>query len=122
MREKPRLNVFRNFRQAWWGFKDAWQHEAVFRVELICISILFVVALLLPLPWPRRVILALSLFLVPVAEIINTALERVVDLVTLEFHDLAKRAKDLGSTLVVAAILVVAVIWGAVLGLHFSGN
>ena len=121
MREKPALNPWRNLRQAWSGFKDAFRCEAVFRVELAAVACLMVVALFLPLaPW-RRAVLALSPLLVPLAEIVNTAIERVVDLVTLERRDLAGRAKDLGSTLVVAAILVVALIWGVVLGLWAAG-
>ena len=56
-------------------------------------------------------ILSSSLFLVLIAELVNSAIERVVDLVTSEIHPLAKEAKDLGSSVVFVTIMMVSVIW-----------
>lgn len=67
------------------------------------------------LPFVCLAILRLSLFLPLIAEAVNSALERTVDLVTLEFNPLAKQAKDLGSAAVFLTILLTILIWACTL-------
>jgi len=64
--------------------------------------------------------LFVSLFIPLMAEIANSAIERVVDLVTKDYHILAKRAKDAGATLVFFSFVILAFIWGAVLAVAFG--
>jgi diacylglycerol kinase (ATP) len=64
-------------------------------------------------------ILFISLFIPILAEVANSAIERVVDLVTLDYHIMAKRAKDVGATLVLLSIFVTLLIWSSVLVILF---
>jgi diacylglycerol kinase (ATP) len=61
-----------------------------------------------------KAIIFLSMFIPIIAEVINSAIERVVDLVTLEYHDMAKRAKDMGSLIVFMSFVFMICIWGVV--------
>jgi diacylglycerol kinase (ATP) len=82
---------------------------------------LVVVAVLAPLGWmlgangAQRALLIGSLVLVLIVELINSAIEATVDRISLERHDLAKRAKDLGSAAVMLSIATAALVWGLVL-------
>ena len=97
------------------GLAAAARHEDAFRQELI------VVAVLAPLGWVlgasgiERALLIGSLMLVLVVELLNSAVEATVDRVSLEDHNLAKRAKDLGSAAVMLSIANAAVVWLLVL-------
>jgi diacylglycerol kinase (ATP) len=73
--------------------------------------ILGITAWVLPISFGYSSILFLSLFLPILAEVANSALERVVDLVTQDYHILAKQAKDAGATLVLLSLIVMAMIW-----------
>ena len=73
-------------------------------------------ALLLPLPLGERALLIATLLLVLVVELLNSAIEAVVDRVGLEKHELSKRAKDLGSAAVFLSCVIVIVVWGCIAG------
>jgi len=96
------------------GLRAAWRHEAAFRHECV------VGALLAPLAFvfgetPTQIALLIGvLLLVLIVELLNTAIEAVVDLMTLEPHPLAGQAKDLGSAAVGLAIVLASVTWGLV--------
>jgi len=89
--------------------------EAAFRQELA------LAAVLIPLGWylgdsgVERALLAGSVLLVLIVELLNSAVEAVVDRVSLEDHALSKRAKDLGSAAVMLALVNAAVVWMLVL-------
>ena len=70
-----------------------------------------VVAWVLPVSFGYSAILFVSLFLPVLAEVANSAIERVVDLVTTDYHILAKQAKDAGATLVLLSLIVTTLIW-----------
>jgi diacylglycerol kinase (ATP) len=74
----------------------------------------------LPISFGYASILFLSLFIPILAEVANSALERVVDLVTQDYHILAKQAKDAGATLVLLSLILMALIWASVLLLAFE--
>ena len=78
-----------------------------------------IVAWNLNLAFHLQAILSLSLFIPIMAEVTNSSIERVVDLVTLEYHELAKRAKDTGATLVFISLILTAAIWASVLYIGF---
>lgn len=104
------------------GFRAAWQNEAAFREEAMLTIVLTPVALLLPVTGLEKLLLILSLLLLVLVELLNSAVEAVVDRIGPEFHPLSGRAKDLGSAAVLIACLILGLTWlfiavPAVLGL-----
>lgn len=97
------------------GLKAAWRHEAAFRLEVIIFSMMAPVGLWLGDDSVERVLLISSLFIAMVAELMNSAIESVVDRIGLDIHDLSKRAKDIGSAAVFVAIVNLVVVWVLVL-------
>lgn len=85
--------------------------ESAFRQELVVAAILGPVALLLPLPFLHKGILLAALFLVLITELLNSAIEAVVDRISFEDHELAKRAKDMGSAAVLLSLITCVVLW-----------
>lgn len=102
-------------RNSWQGLRLAWRLEAAFRQEMLLVVILLPVALLLPLTTTERVLLVASLALVLIVELLNSAIEAVVDRVSLEYHELSGRAKDIGSAAVLLTLLLMFFTWGVVL-------
>ncbi|MCE0733202.1 diacylglycerol kinase [Halomonas sp. G15] len=103
------------------GLKAAWRHESAFRQELtLCL-------LLLPLVWwvgdgPVEWILLLgSCAIVLIVELLNSAIESVVDRIGPERHELSGRAKDLGSAAVMLSLLLAGLTWLLLLGQKFFG-
>lgn len=92
---------------AYRGLVAAFSHEAAFRQELILAILLLPFAFYLDLLRIERVLLVLVTVLVLIAELINSAIEAVVDRIGPEFHELSGRAKDMGS----AAVLVCLALW-----------
>lgn len=97
------------------GLRAAWQTESAFRQELSLAILLLPLALWLGQTWTERALLAGSVLLVLIVELLNTAIEYTVDRVSLERHDLSKTAKDLGSAAVLLTLLLCALVWAAVL-------
>jgi diacylglycerol kinase (ATP) len=93
------------------GLKSAFKYEAAFRQELLLAAILIPVAFYLDVTQLERILLIAPVFLVIIVEIINSAIEAVVDRISLEKHELAGRAKDLGSAAVLIALLLTVYIW-----------
>jgi diacylglycerol kinase (ATP) len=103
------------FRYSIEGFRAAWQHEHAFRQEMMVAVPATVVALLLKISAFEKLALIVVLGLVLLVELINAAIEAVVDRVSLERHPLSKAAKDLGSAAVALAIAIAAATWAVVL-------
>lgn len=97
------------------GFKAAFKHEDAFRQEVFLAVILIPLALYLETEALHRILMIGSIFLVLIVELLNSAVEAVVDRVSIERHALAKRAKDIGSAAVFVALTNVVVTWGLVL-------
>ena len=97
------------------GLQAAWRHEHAFRQELIVGAVLTIVALLLPVSAFQKLVLVASMVLVLIVELINSAIEAVVDRVSLERHPLSKNAKDFGSAAVMLAVLISCAAWAVVL-------
>lgn len=100
---------------SWRGVVIAWRDEAAFRLEIILATVLVAVACVLPVSGGARALLIFSVLLIPVVELLNTAVEAVVDLATDEQKPLAAKAKDCGSAAVLAVIIAAAAAWGTVL-------
>ncbi len=88
------------------GLRSAWKHEHAFRQEVMVIVPAAVVAVLLPVTGMERLLLLASMVLVLVVELLNSAIEAVVDRVSLERHPLSKNAKDFGSAAVLLTCLL----------------
>jgi len=100
---------------SWQGLSAAWRHEAAFRQEL-CLSIVLIpLGLYLGENGVEKALLVASVMLLPLVEILNSAIEAVVDRGGLEHHELAGRAKDMGSAAVALAIALLLVVWILVL-------
>ncbi|MES2742214.1 MAG: diacylglycerol kinase [Pseudomonadota bacterium] len=97
------------------GFKSAWRHEHAFRQELVLGLIGTVVALLLKISAFEKLVLIGVMLLVLIVELINSAIEAVVDRISLERHPLSKNAKDFGSAAVFLACLLALASWAVIL-------
>lgn len=97
------------------GLRAAWQHEDAFRQEVWIASIAIVVALLSPTGSIGKALMIASVLLVPIVELLNSAIEAAVDRTSLERHPLAKRAKDVASAAVLLSIVNAVVVWSLVL-------
>ena len=100
---------------SWLGFKAAYKNEAAFRQELWLAILLMPVALYLGETLLDKAILISSLLFVLIVELLNSAIEAVVDRIGDEVHELSGRAKDMGSTAVFIAISMAVIIWIGVL-------
>ena len=107
--------VWNAFNYSLSGLKAAYLCEDAFRQEVWLALLLIPTACLLPVPWLGRGLMIASVLLVLVVELLNSAIEAVVDRVSLENHRLAKRAKDIGSAAVLVALVDVALVWALVL-------
>ena len=97
------------------GFRAAYKHEDAFRQELHLAIVLIPLALWLPASHIGKALMVGSVLLVIIVELINSAIEATVDRISLENHDLAKRAKDIGSSAVLVSLVNVIIVWGLVL-------
>ena len=115
MRNQPKYNFFKNTSYALNGLKDLIQTETSFKLELILVIFSLPVIYLVDVSVTNKILMFISLMGLLIAEATNSAIERVVDLVTLEHHTMAGRAKDVGSTIVFLSIGVFCVTWAIVL-------
>lgn len=97
------------------GFRQAWHEEAAFRQEVALGAVLLPLALWLPVSLAERLALVGSMALVLIVELINSAIEAVVDRVSFDRHELSQRAKDLGSAAVMLSLVLAGFCWLAVL-------
>ncbi|MDY0365638.1 MAG: diacylglycerol kinase [Arcobacteraceae bacterium] len=111
IRNQPKYNFFKNSTYALNGLKDIVQNESSFKIELILAFLLLPIVLVLDISTTYKLLMYLSFMAILVAEAINSAIERVVDLVTLEYHPMAKKAKDVGSAIVFLSIVNCIVVW-----------
>ncbi|MDH5765090.1 MAG: diacylglycerol kinase [Gammaproteobacteria bacterium] len=100
---------------SWQGLKSACIHEAAFRQELLLAVILIPLACWLAETGVELALLIASVMLVLIIEIINSAIEAVVDRFGDELHDLSGRAKDQGSAAVALALINLVLVWLAVI-------
>lgn len=97
------------------GFKAAYQHEDAFRQEVWLSLVMIPLTFYLEAETLHRILMVGSVLLVMIVELLNSAVEAVVDRVSIERHALAKRAKDIGSAAVLLALINLAVVWGLIL-------
>ncbi|MBX3618398.1 MAG: diacylglycerol kinase [Rhizobacter sp.] len=101
------------------GLKGAYQGESAFRQETWLAVVLIPLAFWVGRSWIEVALLAGSVLLVMIVELLNSAVEAAIDRVSFELHALSKRAKDLGSAAVFLALVLCACVWGAALWHRF---
>ena len=113
--------IFKATQWSMQGLRAAWLHESSFRLEV------YLFVLLAPLGWwlgqtpVERVLLIGSMMLVLSVELLNSAVEAVIERYGPEFHELAGRAKDMGSAAVFVVMMNVLLTWGAILAPRLFG-
>jgi len=100
---------------SWSGLKAAFRNEAAFRQELLLVAVLAPLALWLGETGTERAVLLATAGSVLVVELLNSAVEAVVDRIGPEHHELAGRAKDLGSAAVLVCLLLTGAAWALVI-------
>ena len=117
---KPKYSFIKNTKYALSGLKDMILTEKSFRIELILFLILNCIVFISPFKFNYIIILSLSLFIPLFSEIINSAIERVVDLYSSEYNELAKKAKDIGAFLVFLSFMVTIIIWIIIISINLN--
>jgi len=115
MRNQPKYHFLKNSSYALKGLIDVYKHETSFKIELIVGIILLPALFYFDLTTTQKLLMFTSMMGVAIAEVINSAIERVVDLVTLDHHIMAGKAKDVGSAIVFLSISVFVIVWGVIL-------
>jgi len=110
--QHPVRHFWNAFRWSMKGIRSALKTEVAFRQEVCIAAILIPVAILLPVAALNRVLLITAVLLVLIVELLNSALEAIVDLVSPDYHELAGKAKDCGSAAVFISLISGALIWG----------
>lgn len=100
------------------GLRTAWG-ETAFRQEAIAALVLVPAAFWLGRSWVETALLAGTVVLLMVVELLNTGIEAAIDRIGPEWHELSKRAKDMGSAAVLLSLLLCAGVWGAALYQRF---
>jgi len=96
------------------GIVAAWRHEAAFRQELTAMLIMLPFAFWLGETVLQHIVLITSCLLVIIVELINSAIEAIVDRIGPELHELSGRAKDMGSAAVLFSLILVILSWGLI--------
>ncbi len=119
MHMKPGATGFRRIKDAtrysWFGLKAAWINEAAFRQEVSLLLILALVTLFLPVTGLERLAMVGSLWWILIVELLNSAIEAIVDRIGSERHELSGRAKDMGSAAVLLSTIMAACVWIGIL-------
>lgn len=101
------------------GLKAAWAHEAAFRQEVVLALLMLPIALVADITTIERLLLILTLFIVLIVELLNSAVEAVVDRIGSEHHQLSGQAKDIASAAVFMSLTLCAIIWAVILGARY---
>jgi diacylglycerol kinase (ATP) len=119
----PKHTGWRRLRNAFFfsidGLKACYASEEAFRQEVWMASIMIPLALLLPVSVLGTALMLASVLFVLIVEVLNTAVEVVVDRISMDHHVLSKQAKDMGSAAVLLSLLTVLIVWVGVLWTEF---
>ncbi|MCR9593090.1 diacylglycerol kinase [Vibrio alginolyticus] len=103
------------------GLKAAFKHEAAIRQELALLSIAVILAWLMDVGIVERILMIGVVVLVLIVELVNSAIEAVVDRIGIERHELSGRAKDIGSAAVMVALAFAAFTWLYIFASRYLG-
>ena len=113
--QKGLRRIYNAFFYSMAGFKACYRHEEAFRQEVLALLPLLPLGLWLGNDGVERAMLVLSLLIVPIVELLNSAIEANVDRVGMERHELSGRAKDIASAAVFLSIATAVLVWALVL-------
>ncbi|CAA6815698.1 MAG: Diacylglycerol kinase (EC [uncultured Sulfurovum sp.] len=108
---KPKYTLVKNASYALDGFVHAVKNETSFKLELIIALVVLPLIYFMPFTLVYKLILLITYFMIMIAELLNSAVENTVDLVTKEIHPLAKSAKDIGATAVLFTVILHLLCW-----------
>ncbi len=111
MRNQPKYSIWKNAGYAFEGFMEVFKNETAFKIEVSIAVVVWILLIFAPFALIAKAVLALSLFPVLISELANSAIERVVDLASPEYHKLAKYAKDAASAMVLFSVTFTLLIW-----------
>lgn len=120
--QKTRKGLSRIFHAAGYslqGLVAGWS-ETAFRQEVVASAVMLPLAFMIGQDWVEVALLAGTVLLVMIVELLNTGIESCIDRIGPEWHDLSKRAKDMGSAAVLLSLLLCIGIWLAALWVFFS--
>lgn len=101
------------------GLKAAWVHEAAFRQELMLAIVMLPIAVFVDITTLEKLLLIFSLFIVLIVELLNSAIEAVVDRIGDEIHTLSGQAKDIASAAVFMSLALCGITWAVILGSRY---
>lgn len=108
---KPKFSLFRNIGYAIAGFKNILKEETAFKIQVVTFLLFSLILIFIDFRMISKLILFTSMLFVLLGEAVNTAIERTVDLISPEYHDLAKHAKDIGALIVLLFFTINCFIW-----------
>ena len=111
MNNKPKYHLFKNTQYAIDGLIHAFKTESSFKLEILASIFIIPMIFIIDMELSSRLVLLVTAFLVLIVELLNSAVENVVDLVTKDIHPLAKSAKDIGATAVMFSIALHLICW-----------
>ncbi|AIJ47013.1 MULTISPECIES: diacylglycerol kinase [Comamonas] len=128
MENNSKANIFNNIQKnrkgfsrvwhaskySWSGIKDAWL-EPAFRLEVILFMISLPLAQLIGRSMMEKLLLISCIWFLMIVEVINSAIESAIDRVGFQYHELSRKAKDLGSASVLMTIIFCLVVWGSLI-------
>ncbi len=97
------------------GLKAAVVSEPAFRQELFLLLLCLPIICVVEVSFVSKALMASSIVLILIAELVNTAIETIIDRFSQEIHPLSKKAKDVGSAVVFVALVNAGVVWGIIL-------
>ena len=118
--DKGIKRILKAFTYSYDGFRSTFKSEAAFRQELLFCLCFGTTLFFLPLPLTHLILLLFSLFFILFAELLNTAIETLVDRIGEEYNELSKKAKDIGSLLVMLSFINFFVLAGIIFYSAFS--
>lgn len=111
--------ILNAFKFSYDGFVATFKSEEAFRQDIIICMILAPIAIFLPITLIEKLFLFSTLFLIVMAELINTAIEMTIDRISEELHPLSKIAKDIGSCIVLVSFMYLILVWVLILYSNF---
>ena len=109
------MRILKAFSYSFSGFVSAFKSEVAFKQDLVVFIIGTFFAVYLPFSFVEKSFLISTLLLILLMELTNTAIETIVDRISPEYHDLSKKAKDIGSLLVLLSFINAFLIWGTLI-------
>ena len=109
---KPGYNLLKNSKYALSGLRITFRNEVSFKLEILMAIPLLAAIYMVDLDIVQKSILTVTLFLILIVELLNSAIENVVDITTSEYNILAKNAKDMGAGAVFVSISLHLICWG----------